>query len=250
MEESIDVTTSAHPLLTHQHFALRRLHSLCGIVPVGVFLINHMLANSTAFLGEGHFNHHIELIHSLPWLLPIEILFIFLPLAFHGIYGLVIAWQGKLNQGRYAYADNWRYTIQRITAYITIPFVLIHLVHYRFAHWFGGASYASAHDGVGFYEFTWSHFGMWLPTNVWLVIYAIGLTAAVYHFCNGIVTFCITWGIVVGDDSRKRLSVVAAAFGLLLMLGGALSLVALGQTELPDSDSQPHVAAVVQAGAD
>ncbi len=46
--------------LDRNHFALRRLHSLTGIVPIGLFLINHMLANSTAFLGEAHFNHHIE----------------------------------------------------------------------------------------------------------------------------------------------------------------------------------------------
>ena len=246
----MNVTTSAHPLITHQHFALRRLHSLCGIVPIGLFLINHMLANSTAYLGEKYFNHHINLIHDLPWLLPIEILFIFLPLAFHGIYGVVIAWQGKLNQGRYPYADNWRYTLQRITAYITIVFVLVHLLHYRLAPWIGGESYASAHDGVGFFEFTWRGFAHLLPTSVWLVIYAIGLTAAIYHFCNGIVTFCITWGIVVGDDSRKRLSVVTAAFGLLLMLGGVLSLVAFGQSELPDRQDQPHVAVIMDTGGD
>ena len=238
------MATTVQPLLAHQHFALRRLHSLCGIVPIGVFLINHLLANSTAWLGEGHFNHHIELIHSLPWLVPIEVLFIFLPLAFHGIYGLVIAWQGKTNQGRYPYADNWRYTLQRVTAYITIVFVVVHLVHYRFAHWFGGGSYAAAHHDPGFFEFTWGGFDLLLPSWLWIAIYAIGLTAAVFHFCNGIVTFCITWGIVIGDNSRKRLSVIAGVLGVLLMLWGVLSLVALGQTELPDTQGPPHLAVV------
>lgn len=218
-------------LLDRHHFTLRRLHSLTGIVPVGVFLLNHLLANSTAFLGEGHFNHHIELIHSLPWLVPIEIVFIFIPLAFHGAYGLLIALQGRMNQNQYPHLDNWRYTLQRVTAYITIVFVVVHLLHYRFAHWFGIAGeYAEAHDTVGFFQFTVSSFQgslMGLPTWAWSVIYLIGLVAVVFHFCNGIVTFCITWGIVIGDESRKRLSVAAGALAVLLLVWGVLSLNAL-----------------------
>ncbi|MCK4340617.1 MAG: succinate dehydrogenase [Phycisphaerae bacterium] len=220
----------AASLLDRNHFALRRVHSLFGIVPLGLFLINHMLANSTAFLGAEHFNHHIKLLHGLPWLPWIEFVFICLPLAFHGIYGLVIALQGRPNQTQYPYLDNWRYTLQRVTAYITIVFVVVHLFHYRFAHWFGLAdSYAAAH--ANFLKFTIESFQgglMGLPTSAWVVIYAVGLVAAIYHFSNGIVTFCITWGIVIGVESRQRLSIAAGAFGILLVVWGALSLYALG----------------------
>ncbi|MEW6198681.1 MAG: succinate dehydrogenase [Planctomycetota bacterium] len=227
---------SAPGLLDRHHFALRRLHSLTGIIPVGVFLINHLLANSTAFLGSGHFNHHIELIHSLPWLLAIEIVFIFIPLAFHGAYGVLIAWQGKLNQNQYPYMDNWRYTLQRVTAWITIVFLLVHLAHFRFAHWFGVMEYKAAHDDPGFFFFTKAGFhGLWLPLWLWMVVYAIGLTAAVYHFCNGIVTFCITWGITTGVAARKKMSVVAGGLALVLMAWGLLSLVALAR---PPKDTE------------
>lgn len=247
------MSDAAPSLLDRHHFTLRRLHSLTGIVPIGLFLINHMLANSTAFLGQGHFDHHIQLIHSLPWLVWIETLFIFLPLLFHGVLGLVIALQGRPNQGQYPYMDNWRYTLQRVTAYITIVFVLLHLVHYRFAHWFGlTAPYASAYPG--FYKFTIETFQaglLGLPTWLWVVIYAIGLTAAIYHFANGIVTFCITWGIVIGVESRQRLSVVAGALGLLLLVWGALSLYALGTVDHKAIPATPpargHAAAVVAA---
>ncbi|MFH1748959.1 MAG: succinate dehydrogenase [Planctomycetota bacterium] len=219
----------AQPLLDKHHFTLRRLHSLTGIIPIGAFLINHLLANSTAFLGEEHFNHHIELIQSLPWLLVIEVGFIFIPLAFHGVYGLIIALQGRPNQGQYPYLDNWRYTLQRITAYITIAFVILHLLHFRFAHWFGEMHYSDAPGEGGFFAFTGAGFAnMWLPIWAWMLIYLIGLTAAVFHFCNGIVTFCITWGIVIGDKSRQRLSALAGLIGIVLMLWGVLSLYALG----------------------
>ena len=231
---------SASGLLDRHHFALRRLHSLTGIVPVGLFLINHLLANSTALLGEGHFNHHIELIHSLPWLLPIEIAFIFVPLAFHGLYGLLIALQGRPNQTQYPYMDNWRYTLQRVTAYIAILFIVVHLVHYRFADWFGIApAYAAAHHAPGgFFQFTVNSFQaglMGIPTWLWITIYAIGLATTVFHFCNGVVTFCITWGIVIGDASRKRLSAVAGALGALLLTWGVLSIYALSTAPVRDT---------------
>ena len=102
--------------LDRHHFLLRRLHSLSGILPVGVFLIFHLLANSTAYIGSKSFDMFVKQIHDLPWLLAIEYTFIFLPLAFHGIYGIAIAWEGKLNQSQYPYMDNWRYTLQRVTA--------------------------------------------------------------------------------------------------------------------------------------
>lgn len=229
------------------HFLLRRLHSLSGIVPVGAFLINHLLANSTAFLGPKHFDHHIGIIHDLPWLVVIETVFIFIPLAFHGAYGILIAWQGKLNQSQYPYMDNWRYTLQRITAYITIVFVLVHLAHFRFAYLFGGQEYGSAYPA--FFAFTQAGFLKgWLPTWVWMTLYSIGLVAAVYHFCNGIVTFCITWGITVGVAPRKKMSLAAGGLGVVLLAWGVLSLVAFSRTAPPAGDSHVAQAAVQVVG--
>jgi len=142
--ERNSVSNSFQSWLREHRFALRRLHSLSGIVPIGLFLINHLLANSTAFLDEPHFNHHVGLIHSLPWLLAVEIVFIFIPLAFHAALGVTIAWEGKANQFQYPYMNNWRYTLQRVTAWITVVFVMVHLLHFRFAHWLGGAEYKAA----------------------------------------------------------------------------------------------------------
>ena len=61
------------------HFLVRRLHSLCGLVPVGAFLCVHLLANST-ILAPGapaaEFQNAIERIHVLgPLLVPFEIVF-------------------------------------------------------------------------------------------------------------------------------------------------------------------------------
>jgi succinate dehydrogenase / fumarate reductase cytochrome b subunit len=224
--------TLSPSLVDRHHFLLRRLHSLTGIVPVGVFLINHLLTNATAWLGAGKFHEHVAWINEMPFVLAIELFGIWLPLAFHGGYGVYIALQGKGNAHQYPYMDNWRYSLQRVTAWITLVFIIIHLLHFRFAYLLGQPEYKDAAD---FYLFTAERFhDLWLPLWLWLVIYVVGTAAAVFHFCNGIVTFCISWGITVNDSSRRYVGYAAAVLGVVLMVWGMLSLWAFATDPVPE----------------
>jgi succinate dehydrogenase / fumarate reductase cytochrome b subunit len=206
---------------------------LTGIIPIGAFLFEHMLTNSLVWFGPEKFNAQVHWLHELHYLIWLEILFIFAPLAFHGIYGLVIALAARNNVTKHPYADNWRFFLQRWTGIITILFVLVHLGHFRFAHWFGGTGYVGYENP---FALTVSGFANIPPGAIWYPIYVIGLAAAVYHFCNGLVTFCITWGIAISVQSRKRLTVAAAGVGALLMIWGVMALYALATT----SASAPH----------
>ena len=78
------------------HFVLRKIHSLLGVVPVGLFLCFHLFMNSKAImegsesLGETYsFAQVVEFVEgahpSRVILNAIEILFIILPLLLHGI---------------------------------------------------------------------------------------------------------------------------------------------------------------------
>lgn len=227
-------------IFSRHHFLLRRLHSLTGIIPVGFFLIEHLLTNSLAFLGQEHFNAQVQWIQDMHYLIALEILFIFLPLAYHGLYGVKIALEGRPNQNQYPYMDNWRYTLQRVTAWITLVFVIGHLAHFRFGHYFGvNATYADASENVGYWAFTQEGFYRWLPVWAWMIFYVIGLTAAVFHFANGIGTFCITWGITVGDISRKRVSLAAGGLGVILLIWGIMTLIAFGTFEVEAPKAAP-----------
>ncbi len=212
--------------MREHEFLLRRLHSLSGIVPIGFFLIEHLFTNSMAAYGRITFNEHIHFIHALPYLLWLEILFIFVPLAFHAIYGIYIAMTGKSNVREYPYMDNWRYSLQRITGYIAFVFIIVHLVHFRYAFLFGGEEYMGAKDP---WQLTVEGFAGsgWAPK--WLIgtTYLLGTAATVFHFCNGIATFCITWGITVGDRARKRVAAGALGLGVVLMIWTVMSLGAL-----------------------
>lgn len=225
-------------------FLLRRLHSLSGVVPIGGFLVEHLLTNSMAWFGPEKFNEHVHWLHELPYLAALEIFTIFIPLAFHGIFGIYIARTGKSNVRAYGYADNWRYTLQRFTGYVAFVFIIYHLAHYRFAHWFGGTEYVGSADP---FLITWQGFeNSWLPATVVGLVYALGLAASVFHFSNGMATFCITWGITVGDAARKWVGAAFAGLGVVLFVWGMMSIYAfrtyVPTTNQENSGGEQHVA--------
>jgi succinate dehydrogenase / fumarate reductase cytochrome b subunit len=135
--------------LDKHHFLLRRLHSLTGIVPIGVFLIAHLVTNSSlawgAFAlrgeptkepgvlpgGAQYFQEEVLWINSeIPHLFLIEIT-LWLAIGFHSVLGVYYATTGKRNTKNYAYQDNWRYTLQRISGYLGILFIFYHIATLR-----------------------------------------------------------------------------------------------------------------------
>jgi succinate dehydrogenase / fumarate reductase cytochrome b subunit len=52
----------------------------------------------------------------------------------------------------------------------------------------------------------------------WLAFYVLGLTAVSFHLGNGLRTFLLTWGGVVGDSARRRVGVACAVFGAFVLI--------------------------------
>ncbi len=220
------------------HFLLRKLHSLSGVVPIGVFLIEHLLTNSMAFKSPDEFNEKVRWLHGLPYLLLLEIFGIFLPLAFHALYGIRIAMTAEPNTSAYPYMANARYTLQRVTGYIAFVFIIVHLLKFRFAHVVGwGPEFIR--EGNDYFAITregllhWRPFGLAVPGALTLSFYVLGLTASVFHFCNGLWSFCISWGLTVGAKAQRRVGLGAAALGGVLMIWGLMSLYALARPSAP-----------------
>jgi len=116
-------------------FLIYRLFSLSGLIPVGAFLVVHLLTNASVLGGAGAFQSRVDMIHSLgPLLVPIEWAFIFLPMLFHAAVGFVIIAGGLPNVGSYPYVGNIRYTLQRATGMIAFVFIIWHIMH---LHWLG-----------------------------------------------------------------------------------------------------------------
>jgi succinate dehydrogenase / fumarate reductase, cytochrome b subunit len=196
-------------------FLWRRLHSLTGIIPVGAFLFEHILiSNSTAISGPAAYARQVSLLANLPLVFFLELLFIWIPIAYHGLYGFYIWYRGDSNTAAYPWSGNWMYTLQRWTGGIAFIYIVWHTWTMRFT-------------GVDLHENPAASFGKVAAEvhNPWLLaFYVIGLIAASWHFAYGIWLFCAKWGIVVGAKAQQRLLRLCLAFFVLLGVVGLVSL--------------------------
>ncbi len=195
------------------YFLLRRLHSLLGVFPLGVFLFNHLLTNSSAIVSAQFFEEKVALIHMLGPLLPlVEAGFIFIPLALHIAIGVYIALTGKIEVGsNIPYGRNWAYAFQRWTGWAALAFIVYHVVHLRFLH------KPHMYD-IPFSVELGEMFTQTPLAFIYVPAYLIGGLAVIFHFANGLCTFCMTWGITVGPLSQRIMVWVALAIGAVLTL--------------------------------
>lgn len=198
------------------HFVLRKVHSLLGIIPVGVFLCFHLFENSLAAKGAEYYTEHvIHKIGNMPYVVLMEIFFIAIPILFHGLYGVLIWFQGQGNVTRYRYFRNWMYWIQRVAGAIALVFIITHVWGTRFE--------VLLNDNVTKNDL-FNHLASELRNPWYLAWYIIGILSAVIHFANGIWLALITWGVTIGRRSQRISSWVCLFIGIALL---ALSVQAL-----------------------
>jgi succinate dehydrogenase / fumarate reductase cytochrome b subunit len=95
----------------------------------------HLLTNASTLDSSATFQRAVYQIHSLGSLLPlVEWVFIFIPILFHGIIGVVIIRGGLPNYGSYKYTSNLRYTLQRASGMIAFAFIMWHV--FQMHGWF------------------------------------------------------------------------------------------------------------------
>jgi succinate dehydrogenase / fumarate reductase cytochrome b subunit len=70
---------------------------------------------------------------------------------------------------------------------------------------------------------------MWLSNPTYHVIYIIGYLAAIFHFCNGIWSFLISWGITIGAESQRFVTYVCALVFIVMGVAGISGLTILSR---------------------
>ncbi|OIJ10333.1 succinate dehydrogenase [Anaerobacillus arseniciselenatis] len=173
----------------NREFMYRKLHSLLGVIPVGIFLIVHFVVNYYAVYGVESYNSAVQFMENLPFRYLLEIFVIFLPLLFHAIYGLYIAFQAKHNTSTYGYFRNWMFRLQRWTGVITVIFLAWHVWETRVQAALGATVDFNMMANIVANPFI-------------LAFYIVGIVAATFHFANGLWAFFVTWGITVTPRSQ------------------------------------------------
>ena len=231
----------------HQ-FALRRLHSLMGIL-FGGYVTVHLLINATLledarYAGEKTiYQLQVDKIHALPFLNVVAWTVILLPIIYHTIYGILIVLGGRPNVGSYGYGKNWAYLLQRISSVVLLFFILFHYLSFK------GALPGTLGANLTFVpvdapitpysEATQStvnhmHAAWWVG---WL-IYPLGILSATFHTANGFWTAGITWGLTISAKSQRLWFL--ACVGLFFLMTGA-GFVSLGAALASTPTEEPII---------
>ena len=242
-EAVVETPSSSQSFLARHEFLIRRLHSLSGLVPVGAYMTIHLLTNSSILASSQKFQSLVYQIHGLGPVLPlVEWGFIFLPLIFHAVVGVVIVKGGMPNTGTYQYSSNIRYSLQRATGMIAFVFIFWHVFHMH--GWIHADWWVKAVEGWGanFKPYNAaSTAGRALASPLVLILYAIGVLSCVFHLANGLWTMGITWGLWVSPAAQRRANWIAIAFGMGLTAVSMGALVSFGSMSEEDITNAEQV---------
>lgn len=199
----------------NQEFHWRRLHSLLGIIPVGLFLAFHLSLNFTAVGGEDVYNNSIGVMDLVPgWLLLIvEWVVIYIPILFHGIYGVYIAFTATPNNIRFGTFRNWMFLLQRISGVFLVIFIAWHIFQTRIQKALGA-------------EVEFDMMAEIVANPLMLAFYIVGILAATFHLSNGIWSFLVSWGITQSPKSQQVATYVTAVFFVILSIVGVGAILA------------------------
>lgn len=202
-----------------REFLNRRLHSLLGIIPVGLFLVEHLVVNHFATKGASAFNAAAGFMGNLPFVHFLEVFLIFLPLLYHAVYGLYIAFTAKNNVSRFGFFRNWMFMLQRLTGVLTLIFVVWHVWETRIAAAFGA-------------DVNYDMMANILSNPAMLVFYIVGVLSAVFHFANGLWSFFVSWGLTITPRSQQISTYVTMGIFVLLTIVTIRTLLAFLDPQL------------------
>ncbi|KKE80493.1 succinate dehydrogenase cytochrome b558 subunit [Oceanobacillus caeni] len=201
-------------MAVHRELFYRRLHSLLGVVPIGLYLVTHLVVNHFAVYGEEEFNRAAGFMGNLPFLILLEIFVIYLPILFHAVLGVYIALTANYNLKNYGFFRNWMFALQRITGIVTLIFIVWHVWETR------------VQKALGVVEVNYSLMESILSSPFMFWFYVVGVISTVFHFSNGLWGFMVTWGITQSPKSQKITTYGVVVVFLVLSYIGVRSLIA------------------------
>jgi succinate dehydrogenase / fumarate reductase cytochrome b subunit len=212
-------------------FVWRKLHSLLGVIPIGAFLIEHIISNWEAVGGPVAYGKQVLFLNSLPLVRAMEWVFIFIPLIYHGIYGLYIWIRGKANVVYYPWAGNWLYVAQRYTGVLAVFYIGYHVATQRFM----GVDLPH-HPAAAFWKVQHELQNPWI-----LAFYVVAMIAICFHFAYGVWLFAAKWGLTPGERGRRRFAWVCGAAGFILMAMGLASIFAFISNKYANAPENPSL---------
>ncbi|MBI4470879.1 MAG: hypothetical protein HY650_16310 [Acidobacteria bacterium] len=178
-------------------FFWKRLFSLLGIMPIGVYVVLHLYNNSHSLQGQASYDAYLASSHDIPYYPILAWVFVYLPMLTHATYGLVIIKRGRMNNLHYPWFRNLKYMLQRLTGIGLLLFIPAHVYKTKWEPQLKGEVLNYHHMVEGLHE----------PLT--LGVYLLGVTGVAFHLANGIWDFCYTWGITVGPKAQRSMEILS-----------------------------------------
>jgi succinate dehydrogenase / fumarate reductase cytochrome b subunit len=195
---AVDVPTKT-PLLKS------RLGSFLAVVPLSIWVINHIWDNLAAFNGAAAWESSVTG-YTNPFTQIVTFIIVLLPLLLHTGWGLIRLFNFKPNNGRYNNYGNLKYILQRLSAVGVLFFLGAHIwLAFLRPHLLLG--HPERFDDIA------REMHHHLPT---LIVYLLGTMGTAYHLANGLQGFAMYWGLVASERSMRRFEPVAIGLFLLL----------------------------------
>jgi len=199
------------PALAQRRSALlRRAFTLSGVIPLGAFLLVHVVNNARVLAGDDAFLATVRAYARVPGLAVFEALFVFAPLLFHAAFGLWLVVGGAPLRATSPYPPALRVAV-RVTGVLAVAFLAMHLPELRFREPLVRPSGAALLSVLDSHLSSMSHGLPWRA-----VVYLLGSACVCFHFAAG------AWGAFAatprgaGARSRRRAAWWSVAVGTLL----------------------------------
>ena len=201
------------------YFLTRRIHSLTGLVPVGLFLVYHLYLQLYLHSGAKVYNEVINGFYDSPLAIWSLVIVVYIPLFFHAFFGIRLIFESKV-QPSYTYFSHLLYWLQRISGVGVLLFTIAHVWNAQLGPWVAGTwGTHFEHLSSGFAD----------PDSglITKAVYLLGTVGAVFHFSNGINTFCMTWGIALTPKSQIRVRILSILLFIILAASALYALSAI-----------------------
>jgi len=196
---------------------LKRVHALCGVVPLAAFVTLHLWGNAYVVWGRDRFESHLRWVEGLPARPLWEVVGILLPLLVHVAIGIRLMMEpGPEPVAARPAGRDWGLILQRGSGLLALVFVAVHLGHYRWPRATGDLAMTELFDRSS----------ADLQGMARFAFYLAGTSAVVFHLAQGLTRFFLPPEHRMTTAARRRVIVLCSAFGLGLWL---LSLEVLGQ---------------------
>src|SRR5262249_50588356 len=160
---------------------LRRVHSLMGMIPLGVFLVEHISVNAFALAGAQSFRRAAAALGGIPMLAALEVAGIALPLLIHSLIGVLIATELP-ERGSHEWPKR-REIGQRATGLLLLPYLIYHVWATRLSP-----------DVLQRHADLFDLMQKQVRGPGGLAFHAIGVALAAWHLGNGLPGFAERWG--------------------------------------------------------